>query len=569
VVREKEAEWMIKILYRILLFLGLCWGLMGYGDAQAAELEGPWHYYEFRGEPFSEGPEYARQHVDEWPLFDLENRPHFAADTNRLLLAVKVNDTEPQKKIVLFMTAKQAVRMWLGDEFFFSAGSFLPQRWDEGSRPYLLSLPHFSGQQLLVIELYAYSSRDLGWFSMFSVDTEQVQLGRLFFSDIPLILSLPVGIAIIFIMCLFYYFNAEGWQRLYSYISLFMVVFVLWIVSAANVKNLFFDWPVFWWYSLSVLAYLLPITANLVLAELLKGKNYAHMKVVLGANVLLFGAAMLGECMGLHAMNGLMPAFYLLLPLGEGAAIYWCVLAAREGDDLCRAVLLPTLTFTLLGVIDGIAGHYHLLPWRMYLTPFGIYAFLYFVLCILREQVRYEDSLLQQTAGMEKEVAALLRKAETDALTGCWNRNKLKKLLVKAIAKANREGETFALLMLDIDYFKKINDSYGHDTGDAVLRAFATAVRYRAGKENPCIRWGGEEFLILTKNSDWDAVKNLAEEIRQHIANMPLAGQKITCSIGITRWRMEKDTTAALFKRVDDALYQAKHSGRNCVVVGE
>ncbi|MCR5758677.1 MAG: GGDEF domain-containing protein [Selenomonas sp.] len=560
---------MAKILYRILLCLGICLGLMGYGCSQAAELEGPWHYYEFSGDPLPEAPEFARQHIAEWPVFDMESRPHFAADTNRLLLAVKVNDAEPQKKILLFMTAKQAVRMWLGDEFFFSAGSFLPQRFDEGSQPYMLSLPDFSGQRLLVVELYAHAPQDLGWFSMFSVDTEQVQLGRLFFSDIPLILAIPVGIAILFIMGLYYFFNAEGWRRLYSYIGLFMVVFLLWIISAASVKSLFFDCPVFWWYSLSILAYLLPITSNLVLAELLKGKQYAHMEYVLGAYVFLFGAAMIGEGLGWHTMNGLMSWFYLLLPLGEGAAIYWCILAAREGDALCRAVLLPTLTFTLLGIVDGIAGHYHLLPWHMYVTPFGIYAFLYFVICILREEVRYEDSLLEQTAGLEKEVAALLRKAETDALTGCWNRNKLRKLLAKAIANAGGAGQTFALLMLDIDYFKRINDNYGHDMGDAVLRAFATAVRYRAGRNNPCIRWGGEEFLILTAGDNLEEVKELAEEIRQHIASIPLAGQKITCSIGIALWRMEKDTTAALFKRVDDALYRAKNNGRNCVVVGE
>ena len=143
--------------------------------------------------------------MESWPLFDFERRPLFKQGTDRLLLAVKVNDTEPQKKILLFMTAKQAVRMWLGDEYFFSAGSFQPQRFDEGSQPYMVHLPEFSGQQLLVIELYAHAAKDLGWFSMFSVDTEQVQMSQLFFSDIPLVIAIPVGLAIIFIMFLYSY----------------------------------------------------------------------------------------------------------------------------------------------------------------------------------------------------------------------------------------------------------------------------------------------------------------------------------------------------------------------------
>jgi diguanylate cyclase (GGDEF)-like protein len=304
-----------------------------------------------------------------------------------------------------------------------------------------------------------------------------------------------------------------------------------------------------------------------VLLELLKGKSYARMKYVLGANVLLFVTAMTGEALGLHSMNGLMPFFYMLLPFGEGFAIYWCIQAAREGDALCKAVLFPTVAFTLLGLFDGIAGHYHLLPWRMYLTPLGAYAFLYFVICILREQVRHEESLLQQTAGLEQEVAVIQRKSETDALTGCYNRNKLKDLLAAAIAKARKKDIPFGMLMLDIDFFKKINDNYGHDTGDAVLRGFATVVRQQLDKDDPCVRWGGEEFLVLVNSADLTEIKVLAEKIRQQVEGMVFAGHRITCSIGITLWQNEKDTAATLFKRADGALYQAKNNGRNCVVV--
>ncbi len=554
-----------KILLCLLLWLGLCVG----SSTQAAELEGPWHYYEFKGDPFLGPVDFARQHVEEWPVFDGENRPRLKPDTNRLLLARKINDNDTQKKILFLMTAKQSVRIWLGEEFIFSVGNFQLQRYDEGSQPYMISLPDFTGEQLLVMEVFANAAKDLGWFSMFSVDTEQVQMGKLFYSDIPLVIAFPVGIAIIFIMFLYYYFNPQGWKRLYAYITFFMTVFVLWIICASNVKSLFVSWPMFWWYSLSILAYLLPISSNLVLAELLREKKYARMQYVLGANGFLFVVAMTGEVMGLHTMNGLMPLFYILLPLGEGAAVYWCIRAAKEGDALCRAVLLPTIAFTLLGVFDGLSGHYHLLPWRMYLTPLGAYAFLYFVICILREQIRHEESLLHQTAGLEQEVAVMQRRSETDALTGCWNRNKLKDLLANAIAGARKSDRPFALWMLDIDYFKKINDGYGHDTGDAVLRAFATVLRQQLGKDKPCVRWGGEEFLVLINSGDIEALKELAENIRQHIAAMPIAGYKITCSIGIALWQNEKDTADTLFRRADSALYKAKNNGRNCVMVSE
>lgn len=554
-----------KIIYGLMLCLSL-WLGMGTA-AQAAVLEGPWRYYE-ADENFIPGeniPGTVRHNVEEWPVFDREKRPRFSS--RRLWLAVKVQDTDPQKNILLFMTAKQSMRMWLGDKLIFSAGTFQPQRFDEGCRPYMRPLPEFTGEQLLVVELYANSPRDLGWFSLFSVDTEQAQIGKLFYSDIPLVLAFPVGIAVIFIMFLYYYFNPQGWKKLYAYISLFMMVFVLWLISASNVKSLFIGGAVFWWYSLSILAYLLPITANLILTELLQDKPYARMKYVLRANIGLFVLAMGGELMGLHTMNGFMGFYYLLLALGESVAVYWCLRAAHEGDALCRAVLLPAVVFTLLGVLDGVSGHFHLLPWHTYVSPLGAYAFLYFVLAILRERMRHEEHLLKQTAGLEQEAAMMQMKSETDALTGCWNRNKLKKLLAKAMGKARKTGQPFGLLMLDLDYFKKINDSYGHEAGDAVLRAFATVVRQQLEADKQCVRWGGEEFLVLADTGELEPLQELAERIRRQVEITPLAGYKITCSIGITLWQSGTDTTATLFKRVDSALYQAKDSGRNCVIV--
>ena len=151
---------------------------------------------------------------------------------------------------------------------------------------------------------------------------------------------------------------------------------------------------------------------------MLKDKAYdARMDLVLWANGLLFVTAMAGEIMGLHTMNDLMSLYYPILAIGESVVVYWCVWAAREGDLLCRSVLLPVVVFTLLGVIDGIGGRLYLLPWHMYLTPLGIYAFLHFVVAILREQVRHEEKLLRKTAGLEHTAALMQKKSETDALS--------------------------------------------------------------------------------------------------------------------------------------------------------
>ena len=167
-----------KIIYSLLLCLTLCLGWAAGGEA--AQLGGPWRYYEL-SQPLPHGqrvPEFVRQNIQDWPAFDKDNRPVFKQGTERLLLAIPIRDLDPQKRVLLMMTAKQSMRMWLGDEFFFAVGHFQAQRFDEGSQPYMLSLPEFQGEQLLILELFANSPQDLGWFSMFSVDTEQAQMAH-------------------------------------------------------------------------------------------------------------------------------------------------------------------------------------------------------------------------------------------------------------------------------------------------------------------------------------------------------------------------------------------------------
>jgi diguanylate cyclase (GGDEF)-like protein len=100
-----------------------------------------------------------------------------------------------------------------------------------------------------------------------------------------------------------------------------------------------------------------------------------------------------------------------------------------------------------------------------------------------------------------------------------------------------------------------------------VLRGFATVVRQLLDKESDCIRWGGEEFMVLTSIQTLPELTALAEKIRLQVERTPMAGHKLTCSLGITLWQTDADTSAKLFKRVDDALYQAKKTGRNRVMV--
>jgi len=160
----------------------------------------------------------------------------------------------------------------------------------------------------------------------------------------------------------------------------------------------------------------------------------------------------------------------------------------------------------------------------------------------------------------------LLRQSETDALTGIYNRKKLQDTLILEIKKAYRYDQDFSIILIDIDHFKNVNDTYGHLTGDNVIKAVCNLISNNIRDIDLFARWGGEEFVILVNNQDKQQTKLMAEKIREKISQTKLDNLDVTCSFGIAQYE-KNDTDEIIFKKADDALYVAKESGRNCVIV--
>ncbi|MEN4046301.1 diguanylate cyclase [Sulfurimonas sp. NWX367] len=181
-------------------------------------------------------------------------------------------------------------------------------------------------------------------------------------------------------------------------------------------------------------------------------------------------------------------------------------------------------------------------------------------------KVRYFVSTsrdITQRVALEKELQKLATK---DALTGLYNRYKMSILIEDEIKRTKRYGEVFSLLMLDIDKFKNVNDTYGHDVGDYILQELSRIVLQTIRKTDSFGRWGGEEFMLLAPHTNTQQAMELAQKIRKSVEEHPFEHvEKITVSIGVTEYiNGEKETS--LLKRVDQALYEAKASGRNRVV---
>jgi two-component system, cell cycle response regulator len=190
----------------------------------------------------------------------------------------------------------------------------------------------------------------------------------------------------------------------------------------------------------------------------------------------------------------------------------------------------------------------------------------------LMARVNTQIKRWRYTEQLRSNVKQSIEMAVTDALTGLYNRRFMEKQLSALTLNAANRGKPLSLLVVDVDYFKSINDNHGHDVGDRVLQELAA--RLREGLRNldlPC-RTGGEEFIVVLPDTDKTVALRVGERVRKLIGAKPFnAGAKsgpltITVSIGVASFEGAEDSMESLLKRGDEALYQAKREGRNRVI---
>lgn len=168
---------------------------------------------------------------------------------------------------------------------------------------------------------------------------------------------------------------------------------------------------------------------------------------------------------------------------------------------------------------------------------------------------------------LEEAHKQLLIVSRKDQLTGLYNRTAISEVIKAEIERSQRYQQPFAVVMVDIDRFKRINDCYGHDAGDKVLTKIASILMCNLRKLDVVGRWGGEEFLIVAPGSDHIAAAQLAERLRRFIEEVPVGDfpEPITASFGVAQLQDKQGHDQLLFA-ADMAMYEAKNSGRNRVV---
>lgn len=187
-------------------------------------------------------------------------------------------------------------------------------------------------------------------------------------------------------------------------------------------------------------------------------------------------------------------------------------------------------------------------------------------------QTTSNDEVAQLLKAVDRMRISLIELAQQDPLTQLLNRRSFERLAQQEAQRAQRNAGRWALLMIDIDHFKQLNDSLGHAAGDHALVAVAECLRAALRTEDLAARWGGEEFVLLLVGTVENVAAQVAERIRQSLQELPLQfqGQKfrITASIGLAATQGAEQSLASLLQRADVALYAAKAEGRNRVARG-
>jgi diguanylate cyclase (GGDEF)-like protein len=252
-------------------------------------------------------------------------------------------------------------------------------------------------------------------------------------------------------------------------------------------------------------------------------------------------------------------AFFVLIAatLAAGAAMFHAYgfvssLASLAGPDAAPDLAYLRNMLLVTGLLLG------------FVLSFGAF----FIFPLIRTEARERGKLRAMTATLSARSQTLEQAALTDALTGMQNRRYFDDALKEYLDEFGRIDKPVGLMILDLDHFKEINDTHGHDVGDEVLKAVATCLKDMTRYHDVVARLGGEEFAVVAPNVDTDTLVRLAERIRKAIAGIAVVSGnvrlRVTTSVGLAVWD-RREGADQFFRRADKQLYEAKKAGRNRV----
>ena len=500
-----------------------------------------------------------------WVPFDPREGASAPEGTRSAWLRVHVPADMRGDESFFFSTIDQSVRVYLDGSAIYRYGSSDPQLEKYGRKWHLVSLPAWAAGRELVVRVTSDNPWVLTQLNRVHIDKESELVKRLFLYDFPYVAGLT-AIAI-FMMVISVYFVVDAARRgIYLRLMLFLTTFFVWMFSSSNLIFMWLDWPVFWWRTELISSFLLPIAGSILLVEVVNRQYRSWIMRLNNIFVVLLVVGIIVEMMGQFGLYMMQFPYVPGLAVWGGYVAYALWKSSKAGNKHAAALLIALLIIVPLGIIDALAFQYRLYDGQTFFTPFSIYTIGFFIIQLILDRAEAERQLLEHASTLEEEVQEVKKRMEIDPLTGIYNRNRFPSAMRDFTKIARDTGEPLSLVMFDIDHFKSINDTYGHDAGDEVLYGFSQKILSFLDRRHVLIRWGGEEFILLCLHYDGDQAKEFADKIREGVAETRLLPERqVTCSGGVGVWNGSSDDTTTLVKRADTALYESKENGRNRV----
>lgn len=542
--------------------------LLGIGGSVSAEDETlTWEYWQENTvdtnvKPMKTPPSFSPSE-GAWVPFDPREGISAPVGTRNAWLRVHVPSDMRMGDSFFFSTIDQSIRVYLDGASIYRYGATDPKMGSYGRKWHLVELPSWAAGQVLIVRVTSDNPWVIGQLNRVHIDRESELIKRLFIYDFPYVGGLTA--IVIFMMVIGVYFVVDAARRsIYLRLSSLLMVFFVWMFSSSNIIFMWMDWPVLWWRTELVSSYLLPVAGTMLLIDVVNRQYRTWLTRLNNIFVVLLVVGIIADMMGQFGL------YMMQFPYVPGLVIWGSYVAyalwksSKAGNKHAASLLIALLIIVPLGIIDALAFQYRLYEGQTFFTPFSVYTIGFFIIQLILDRAEAERQLLEHASTLEEEVVEVKKRMEIDPLTGIYNRNRFPSAMRDFTKIARDTGEPLSLVMFDIDHFKSINDTYGHDAGDEVLFGFAQTIRSFLDRRHVLIRWGGEEFILLCLHYDGDQAKEFADQIREGVAETSLLPERqVTCSGGVGVWRGPDDDTMALVKRADTALYEAKEGGRN------
>jgi diguanylate cyclase (GGDEF)-like protein len=566
----------------LLWVLAFCFSITAplQADATTLDLDSGWQY-RWGDSPFDENgiPVWTQEAVDEaWQPIGFPSNPPGREKRHNAWFRITLPEGNWRDPVMYIYSVDLIVQVYLESDLIYQYGAFDQDGRGrfEGWPWHLIELPEDFGNRTLYFRVFS-NYTDIGlWGEVKLMERPHLFVYILEQSAKALATS---GFSLLIAMLTFIFALLQTNRRSFAAIGLFSLTSGLMILAESQASQLLYEAPLFWDTLAAGSYFLLPVALALLLEHWL-GERHAWVMRRLWQGHLLYTVLALGLSLpGVVDLSATYPPFDALLLVSLLIMLGLVLIVFRHLSPEQKAIIAASGFFSLLLIADMAVAH-GLIDWRRIPVSLGALVFSLAIVAIsLTDYARTQREIQRLNRELKQEVAARTEELETlvdtlrdysyqDPLTGLKNRRHFEELLVHESASARREQTPLALVMLDIDHFKQFNDRHGHETGDAVLASVGALLREHFRDADVVCRLGGEEFVVVlpgaTAKRAESRVQTLLHAIRNsRFRHLDTPLDEVTLSCGIAAYPQHTHDPAELVTLADQALYRAKHAGRD------